>query len=436
MFARFIGTYGPAVLVALAALFVPRQASAQIDCSAMFCAAADQTLIYGYSMFTDENFAPIFDAFNRRRRFFVHIPDDYDTLQMGQLVPLVFAFHGGGQAPEAMIDGKWGDYFDDEIAFVIPRGAPDPCDNLMGGGLDQWLSPGPGKGRSPGNVSCDPATATPFVDGNGDPIIYWNASLPGTFTDVLFVEELRSMILARFPNLNANKVYATGFSSGGGMTLALACYRSSLFRGFSIVARMLAGDGARGDFDNDGIVETDSNSFVATCGKSVFDAGHATGIAFPHIWGYGTRLVVVQRDFPLDVSLVPTRVAKPVALFAGDQNNPVADINATGDEIRARNNLTGGFFVQNPFLDTAADDATTQRRTFTTVANAAQASAAFRRFLVQGIARHSATHAMPDAQECPPAGWNIDDTFMTCDYDYTDQTLIFFQEHADLNLNP
>jgi hypothetical protein len=434
MFARFTRKYGPALLVAVASLFDPQWASAQINCSVVNCLAAKQTSTFGYSMFTDANFNPIFDAFGRRRRFLVHIPDDYDNLFLGQKVPLVFAFHGADQTPEAMINGKWGGYFDHEVAFVIPQGEPDPCDNLFGTGKSQWLLPGLGKGTSPGNVNCDPATATQFVDPDGDPIAYWNASLQGTFTDVLFVEALRSMVLSRFADLNANKVYATGFSSGGGLTLALACYRSSLFRGFSIVARMLAGDSARGDYDGDGVVETDSNSLVATCGKSVWDAGHATGIAAPNIWGYGVaRLVLVDPFDPFGPFFRPeyARVAKPVALFAGDQDIhfSLLDMIATRGEIRARNNLASGFVVQDPFLDTAADDATTERRTFTTAADAGQASAPYRGFWVRGTAGVSAIHAIPDAQECTPP-------LNTCDWNYTAQTIKFFQDYAGLSLVP
>lgn len=422
MFGRYTCKYGPASLVAVAALFAPQWASAQINCSVVMCTAADQPWIFGYPMFTEDNFNPIFDAFGRRREFYVHIPDDYDTLLVDQKVPLVFAFHGRGQTPEAMINGKWGDYFDQEVAFVIPWGEPDPCDNVFGTGDRQWLLPGPGKGTSATNVNCDPATATPFVDLDGDPVIYWNASLPGTFTDVLFVQALRSMVLSRFTDLNANKVYATGFSSGGGMTFALACYRSSQFRGFSIVARMLAGDGPRGDVDMDGVVETDSNSLVATCGKSAWDAGHATGIGFPDIWGYG-RIPILVSGF--------ARAAKPVVLFGGDQDirYSLSDMIATRTEILARNNLTGGFVVQDPFLDTAADAATTVRHTFTTAADAAQASAAYRGFWVQGTAGDSAMHAMPDVQESSPP-------IMTRDWNYTAQTIKFFQDHADLNLVP
>ena len=40
---------------------------------------------------------------------------------------------------------------------------------------------------------------------------------------------------------------------------------------------------------------------------------------------------------------------------------------------------------------------------------------------------------MPDAQEGAPP---YNDFFMTRDYDYTAQTLIFFEDYADLNLNP
>ena len=76
------------------------------------------------------------------------------------------------------------------------------------------------------------------------------------------------------------------------------------------------------------------------------------------------------------------------------------------------------------------DQATTQRRTFTTAANGLGA-APFRRFLVEGVVGVSGTHAMPDAEECGAGHY-----FMTCDYSYTTQTQTFFEEHADLNLNP
>lgn len=445
MFTRYKNISMLSLLVVLAAMLEFRSANAQaIDCSTTLCTPADQQLIIGYPMFDESNFDAVVDGFGTARKFWVHIPDDYDTVDgINEKIPLIFAFHGGGQSREAMVAGKWGDYFDQNIAFVIPLGKPDPCANNP---LEtQWMQPGFGANTTPMmDLNCDPATQV--VDSFGDTVTYWNAFLPGTFTDVLFVEQLRAMILSRFPKLNANKVYATGFSSGGGMTLSLLCYRSNLFRGFSVVAKMLAGNSQRGDYIWDGVNQTDPTSLVATCGKSQWDADRATGIVTPRLWGYG---VIGVPPFN-----IPVRVTKSVALFAGDQDaRPVKtasgvltqttpaqtmqNINDTGAFIRTRNNLNGTFFVQNPFLDTMADDATTQRRTFSTASNGTEPYSVFRRFLIQGMADHSATHAMPDAQECPPLGtWNFGDYFMTCDYSYTTQTKIFFKEHADLNLNP
>jgi len=247
------------LLVVLAAMLEFRSANAQVMCSTSSttttpCTAADQPLIIGYPMFNEDNFDPVVDGFGKRRGFWVHIPDDYDTVGITEKIPLIFAFHGGGQFREAMVAGKWGDYFDQNIAFVIPLGEPDPCANNP---LEtQWTQPGFGANTTPMmDTNCDPATQV--VDSFGDTMTYWNASLPGTFNDVLFVEQLRAMILSRFPKLNANKVYATGFSSGGGMTLSLLCYRSNLFRGFSVVAKMLAGDSQRGDYIWDGVNQTD-----------------------------------------------------------------------------------------------------------------------------------------------------------------------------------
>ena len=399
-----------------------------IDCSTESCGALDQRTILDNQMFDDENFTTIVDGFGHARKFYVHIPATYDVVDgENQKVPLIFAFHGGGsQTPEAMIDGKWEEYFDQDYAFVIPLAGADPCENPGGNGKSHWMQAGMAFRTSPGDPDCDPATAV--VNGAGQTRTYWNTSLPATFTDVLFVEELRAMLLARFPKLNADKVYATGFSSGGGMTFMLACYRASLFRGFSVVAKTLGSESARGDIDDDGIMEIDPESLVATCGKNERDAGHATGIAAPEIWGTGTHEIPLPGG---QVAIVPIFRPKPLALFAGDQDNTMQEINDTGDFVRARNNLNGTFVIQNPFLDVAADQATTQRRTFKFARAGALPLAVFRRFLVQGVAGVSGTHAMPDAEECVTGIYH-----MTCDYSYTTQTKIFFEEHADLNLNP
>jgi poly(3-hydroxybutyrate) depolymerase len=395
------------------------------------CGALDQPTIAGRHMFNETNFDAVIDGFGQTRKFWVHLPQSYDAVDgVTQKIPVIFAFHGAGQQREAMVAGKWDEYFDQDIAFVVPAAEADPCDQA---GEVRWMQPTVRQPAStPGNAGCDPATQVMTVA--GAPRTYWNASLPGTFNDVVFVEQLRAMVLATFPKLNPNKTYATGFSSGGGLTLSLLCYRSNLFRGYSVVAKMLAGDAPRGDYNEDGVVDTDPASLVATCGKNIYDTGHATGIAQPRLWGYGQILAP-----PFSVSL---RITKPVALFAGDQDNPLADINTTGAMIRDKNNLNGTFWLLDPYLDVALDDATTQRRTFVTPLNATQPSAAFRRFMVRGIANWSGTHAMPDAQECatPPGPGNppphFGDNFMTCDYSYTTETRAFFQDFADMNFSP
>lgn len=48
------------------------------------------------------------------------------------------------------------------------------------------------------------------------------------------------------------------------------------------------------------------------------------------------------------------------------------------------------------------------------------------------FAFHGAGHAMPDADEPPTATLER----MTSDYDYTEETVIFLETYADLNLNP
>lgn len=393
-----------------------------INCSdpAVTCNAANEPTIQGSRMFNEQNFAPLVDGWGRRRKFYVHIPNNYDVYDGTlQKIPVIFAFHGGGQTREAMLTGKWADYFDQDYAFVLPLGEPDPCDNPGGTGKAQWMQPGLGESTSPGNVSCD--AATQVVNGLGQPTSYWNASLTGSFTDVRFIEELRSTLLARFPKLNADKVYATGFSSGGGMTFTLACYRAALFRGFSVVAKTLGAASPRGDFGGTGI--TDPSSLVATCGNNSWDPiqPHATGIIAPDLWGIG-----------VDGVGIPTQRTKPVALFVGDQDYTMTEINVTGTFVRGRNNLNNTVVVQNPFLNTQVDAATTERRTFTTALDPLWSTSSFRRLLVQGSLHQSAGHAMPDAEECN----NPSDYFSTCDYSYTDQTIIFFQDKADLSPNP
>ena len=163
------------------------------------------------------------------------------------------------------------------------------------------------------------------------------------------------------------------------------------------------------------------------------DTGHATGIDAPQLWGYGRTYDFTRGLFSLEI--IERRAARPVALFAGDLDivTPTEDISDSRREIRLRNNLDRVHTLLDPFSDTQMDDATTQRRTYALQSDDCQPYSVYREFLVQGSVGFgfiSGSHAMPDAEECDRV------VYMTCDYSYTTQTKLFFEQHADLNLNP
>lgn len=418
--------------------------TALVDCSVRLCTSNDQRLTEGYRLFDQDNFATVVDGFGRPREFKVHIPARYDDVNgTSQKVPLVFAFHGGNQPWDAMVAGKWDEHFEQEIAFVFPADLPDPCENAE----HRWIQPAVRPGaRTPQDPNCDPLTQVLDTSGGGAVAkTYWNSSLPGSFADVAFVEPLRAMILERFPKLNAHKVYATGFSSGSGLSYALLCYRSNLFAGFSMVAKNL-GRSARGDYENDGAATTSPDSLLATCGKNILVTGRATGIELPQPWGPHRSIAGIgsRTATPVDGIEVPSAGlawnTEPVVLFAGDQDfgqaegvdaaETLADIISTTTFIRSRNNLSNTCHVIDPYRNVGDEtdrERETQRCTFKTPAQADAPHSVFRRFLVRG-----GTHAMPDADECNRSL----SYFMTCDYDYTDETVSFFEEFAGLSLDP
>jgi hypothetical protein len=228
------------------------------------------------------------------------------------------------------------------------------------------------------------------------------------------------------------------------MTNQLLCYRSDLFRGYSVVAKTLFGEQERGDYDDDGIVETDPNSLVATCGKSQWDSGHATGIFAPKLWGYG--ITKPGGLFPPAPPPTYGRVTKPVALFVGEEDwgFTLQEINETGAEIRARNNLNNVFYITDPFMNVVADEAETQYRRFEFPTDASKPLSVFERYLVRRVpvdplnpVFKSAIHGMPDAQQWPlPWTSLLTAGSPTKDFSYTDRTIRFFENYADLNLNP
>lgn len=64
-----------------------------------------------------------------------------------------------------------------------------------------------------------------LLDSSGNSDTKWrmvrlpdSASDPNAYRDVAFIEWMRSKLLKHNPQLNSEHVYATGFSSGAGMT--------------------------------------------------------------------------------------------------------------------------------------------------------------------------------------------------------------------------
>jgi hypothetical protein len=84
MFANCLPSCARLAVITVAAVLAADPARAQIDCSTVFCTAADQALIGGYPMFNETNFAPMVDGFGRTRLFWVHIPQQYDTIGADQ----------------------------------------------------------------------------------------------------------------------------------------------------------------------------------------------------------------------------------------------------------------------------------------------------------------------------------------------------------------
>ena len=124
------------------------------------------------------------------RIFDYYIPDNLGT----QPIPLVFLLHGGGSSPDDLtgVSGYkapykvWMDIADSEkIILVYPQGTKNPA-----GGFG-W------------NDCRGDATTNPTVD------------------DVAFIEALINYFSNRF-YLDENRIYATGTSNGGHMSLRLA----------------------------------------------------------------------------------------------------------------------------------------------------------------------------------------------------------------------
>ena len=137
------------------------------------------------------------------REYVLYVPDSYDG---SSAVPLLFNFHGfGGEASDQM---SWADFrpLADEHGFIVvyPQGTD--------------------------------------LDGYS----HWNSALPGgdnksTADDFGFIIALLDQIAASH-NIDAERVYASGYSNGGFMSYALACHHSDRFAAIAPVSATMLGE--------------------------------------------------------------------------------------------------------------------------------------------------------------------------------------------------
>lgn len=126
-----------------------------------------------------------------QRNYIVHVPPGYDG---SEPVPLVFLLHGFALTGRIMLDYTLlGDVADREgFIIVAPNGTGDPQ--------------------------------------------FWNAREDASGPDdVLFVDDLIDSLSADLC-IHAERVFATGYSNGGGMSIRLACDRPERIRAVGVVA--------------------------------------------------------------------------------------------------------------------------------------------------------------------------------------------------------
>jgi len=131
------------------------------------------------------------------REYFLYVPSSYDAASSA---PLLLNFHGFGGTSGSQLD--WSDFrpLADQDGFILVY---------------------------PQGTELDGAT-------------HWNSGLPGegnksTADDFGFINALVDEISATY-SIDADRIYATGYSNGGFMSYSLACYHSDRFAAIATAA--------------------------------------------------------------------------------------------------------------------------------------------------------------------------------------------------------
>lgn len=142
-------------------------------------------------------FGVVFEHNGVEREAIVYVPESYDAAAS---TALMLNFHGYGGTSSSQMD--WADMrgFADRDGHIVVY----PQGTLM----------------------------------DGAP--HWNAALPGgdnksEADDLNYIPELLALIAETYPH-DPQRVYASGYSNGGMMAAALACFRSDLIASFGIVS--------------------------------------------------------------------------------------------------------------------------------------------------------------------------------------------------------
>ena len=140
------------------------------------------------------------------RTYLQYVPVDFDAAEQ---VPLVLCFHGGaGVAEDQLAIGDLRDIADQErFILLYPQALPDPND----GGSTNWQV------VTSGNL--------PFT-------------VPNPHSDINFVAALIDEMHA-LHGVDLSRIYAMGYSNGGGFVYDLACRLSDHITGVGAVARTM-----------------------------------------------------------------------------------------------------------------------------------------------------------------------------------------------------